>query len=655
MELDLAQLPTFEATKTGYGEPNDPFAVSDDDSEDVFQTIDEVSKNIFGSTRRLPPGKPLRDSHDEDHEELEVTNESSARRVTRSMTTPKGSQKDKEIPAPSNVSSPLICNAAYVPYAEDGLSAEQVESASKCTDDVSDSTSENIDVAPHGPADANVEQATSSSSLSELSRSPSPPAGLVAVKTEIQQDQGNEALAADESAAVVAETKPLTKKRKMTGRTSKHFTPDKRKTRNQPSEQTTNDIAGEPIADPIDPIQPQESTNTDPSPQSETPRISQSTRSSTRKQRKGTGKRSTYFTPPKPPLDLTYIDRVDLYNTTAGSKPHRLPAGTSTAPVPSIHSASFGIIQEKLWREPFWLLIAVTFLNKTTGRAAAPVFWLLKERYGTPEALAEARHEELEALVWHLGLQRQRSRRLIAIASAWVQRPPVRGVRFRTLHYPRKGDGKEFKGEEVVEGDVEACDGALEIGQIPGCGPYAWDSWRIFCRDVLRGVAGDYNGGGGAVVRKEREEEGEPEFVPEWQKVLPLDKELRACLRWMWLREGWIWDPETGEKRRATVDEMEKAERGEMEIEDSQERKFAAQAAGVEIEQDENETPVKTASVDDSLADAVEAELKDMAPKVDEKRAVTPEPVAEDESDLSDNIVVSPIRKGNRRSARLSV
>ena len=145
------------------------------------------------------------------------------------------------------------------------------------------------------------------------------------------------------------------------------------------------------------------------------------------------------------------------------------------------------------------------------------------------------------------------------------------------MHYPCKGDGKEFKRQQVVEEDADDVGGALEIGHLPGCGPYAWDSWRIFCRDTLRGVAEDYNGKGASAGK-----DGEV-FVPEWKKVVPLDKELRACLRWMWLREGWIWDHETGEKREATEEEMERAVKGEMEIKDPQERKFAAKAAGVEV------------------------------------------------------------------------
>jgi hypothetical protein len=125
---------------------------------------------------------------------------------------------------------------------------------------------------------------------------------------------------------------------------------------------------------------------------------------------------------------------------------------------------------------------------------------------------------------------------------------------------------------------------------------------------VLRGVADDYNGLNSASGRDSDDfagcagEDGitaplQPEcagssaptppsktgpFQPEWQRVLPLDKELRACLRWMWLREGWVWDCLTGAKRRANEEEMENARKGEMKIDDEGERKFAAAAAGAE-------------------------------------------------------------------------
>jgi hypothetical protein len=44
--------------------------------------------------------------------------------------------------------------------------------------------------------------------------------------------------------------------------------------------------------------------------------------------------------------------------------------------------------------------------------------------------------------------------------------------------------------------------------------------------------------------------------------VVPLDKELRACLRWMWLREGWEWDPLTGKKHKAAPALMREASDG---------------------------------------------------------------------------------------------
>jgi len=43
---------------------------------------------------------------------------------------------------------------------------------------------------------------------------------------------------------------------------------------------------------------------------------------------------------------------------------------------------------------------------------------------------------------------------------------------------------------------------------------------------------------------------------------VPKDKELRACLRWMWMREGWWWDAETGEKEVLREDMRRAVEEG---------------------------------------------------------------------------------------------
>ncbi|KAI0423670.1 DNA glycosylase [Xylaria sp. FL1042] len=266
--------------------------------------------------------------------------------------------------------------------------------------------------------------------------------------------------------------------------------------------------------------------------------------------------------------------------STKSPKKKRAPRGTvSSLPFPRLDAPRFGLIQEELASDPFQLLIAVTFLVRTTGKAAIPVFRTLMDRYPTPAALAEAPVADLVERIRHLGLGSVRAATIQRFARLWVAEPPRAGVGYVVRgyccadrkqlgqgqgqgHYHPRGtdleDGVKKEGEGEGEGELH-CGGsggsgnsrgggrdndrdseentmAWEIGHMTQ-GPYALDSWRIFCRDVLRGEAEDWNGAG-----------REGEFQPEWMRVLPRDKELRACLRWMWMREGWQWDPATGEK-----------------------------------------------------------------------------------------------------------
>ncbi|KAI3401679.1 hypothetical protein diail_9343 [Diaporthe ilicicola] len=238
----------------------------------------------------------------------------------------------------------------------------------------------------------------------------------------------------------------------------------------------------------------------------------------------------------------------------------------SALPIPPLAADKFGLVQEELAGDPFRLLIAVTFLIRTPGRVAIPVFRQLMERYPTAQALVEADPADIEAMMHHLGLSNQRTKTIQKYARTWLERPPSKDVRYGVKDYPQKGDGKDVRAGEVFgpEGpDADKCDGvvgspgrsdsskenepqakttarghgtAWEIGHLT-TGRYALDSWRIFCRDVLLGRAQDWKGKG-----------RDGTFQPEWMRVLPEDKELRACLRWMWMREGWEWDPKTGEK-----------------------------------------------------------------------------------------------------------
>jgi methyl-CpG-binding domain protein 4 len=263
-----------------------------------------------------------------------------------------------------------------------------------------------------------------------------------------------------------------------------------------------------------------------------------------RKPRKSTGTTSEHFTP--------------------SPKRKRVPAGTSAVPFPKLSAPRFGLIQERLATDPFRLLIAVTFLNKTHGKAARPIFEQVMETYPTPNDLAAADVTELSEMIHSLGFQNQRARKLIKIAETWVSEPPQKGKLFRTMDYPNKGNGRHLKPKDIVDEDVEDCieAGALEIAHIYGLGPYAWDSWRIFCRDVFRGVAEGYNGEGVSGYTPLCRSTHTSDFEPEWKRVVPLDKELRACLRWMWLREGWEWDPLTGNKKKAAPALMREASDG---------------------------------------------------------------------------------------------
>ncbi|KAI9663558.1 MAG: hypothetical protein M1831_002567 [Alyxoria varia] len=395
---------------------------------------------------------------------------------------------------------------------------------------------------------------------------------------------------------------------------------------------------------------------------------------------------------------------------------------------PPIVSKSFGLIQEKYTRKPFYLLLACLFLNRTKSKAALNCFFAIEKKFPTVEELTYADARGLYRMIEHLGLGHQRSKIILGRALIWlglrspensdVDDPlyrktqgkaetrlghPKRGLRYRTLNYPVPGAGHDIGKDEVV-GDEEGMEsvegfgsqdhkskyfptrftainsskpairspaksdtrsatdpdprsGAFEIYYMPGIGRYAMDSWRIFCRDDCRGVATDYDGGragkkalelpvdddgvgsssdadveDGCKRQVKIVKPGEPEwplccrgieeptlpngsqmairrpksylpadwdivvpvprpagtkqkkgaptreptmqplvqqptittgnslrnarndkpltppFEPEWKRVLPHDKELRAYLKWMWKRDGWRWDPYTGHR-----------------------------------------------------------------------------------------------------------
>ncbi|KAK8218709.1 DNA glycosylase, partial [Phyllosticta capitalensis] len=220
----------------------------------------------------------------------------------------------------------------------------------------------------------------------------------------------------------------------------------------------------------------------------------------------------------------------------------------SCLPFPPTTAQKFGLIQEELADEPLNLLIACMLLNKTKGIGAIPKFWELMERYPTVDELVAANFVDLVEMLRPLGLQNRKSESLILLCKHWTRNPPKKGTRYRMMDYPFKGAHKDIPtGITLADDDPRVS--AFEVCHLPFVGDYALDSWRIFCRDKLRGLADGYKGEG-----------AEPGFEPEWKRVIPKDKELRAFLRWMWLREGWLWDPETGNKKRASEDKATASE-----------------------------------------------------------------------------------------------
>jgi endonuclease III len=235
----------------------------------------------------------------------------------------------------------------------------------------------------------------------------------------------------------------------------------------------------------------------------------------------------------------------------------------STLPFPPLSAPAFGLMQERLAHDPFRLLLATIFLNKTPGERAIPVMYQLLERYPTPADLAGAEVGGVTEVIRRLGFQNQRARKIVAFAEMWIEKPPERGIRYRKVDYPVKGDGRDVKADEVLGEDDDRI--GWEVAHLPGCGAYSVDSWRMFCRDTL--------------LQKDTAAEG---FEPEWKRVLPTDKELRAWMTWMWLKEGWVWDKETGERTKASEELMAMARGGGVVVEEKEKSVLTVQPMVVE-------------------------------------------------------------------------
>ncbi|XP_066453096.1 methyl-CpG-binding domain protein 4 isoform X2 [Eleutherodactylus coqui] len=105
----------------------------------------------------------------------------------------------------------------------------------------------------------------------------------------------------------------------------------------------------------------------------------------------------------------------------------------------------FNLIQETLFHDPWKLLIATIFLNKTSGKMAIPVLWRFLEKYPTPEVARTADWKEMSELLQPLGLYELRAKTIVRFSDEYLT---------KKWRYPI---------------------------ELHGIGKYGNDSYRIFC------------------------------------------------------------------------------------------------------------------------------------------------------------------------------
>uniref|UniRef100_A0A8C6JRF8 Methyl-CpG-binding domain protein 4 n=1 Tax=Melopsittacus undulatus TaxID=13146 RepID=A0A8C6JRF8_MELUD len=105
----------------------------------------------------------------------------------------------------------------------------------------------------------------------------------------------------------------------------------------------------------------------------------------------------------------------------------------------------FNLIQETLFHDPWKLLIATIFLNKTSGKMAIPVLWEFLKKYPSPEITRTADWKEMSELIKPLGLYELRAKTIIRFSDEYLS---------KQWKYPI---------------------------ELHGIGKYGNDSYRIFC------------------------------------------------------------------------------------------------------------------------------------------------------------------------------
>ncbi|XP_016279984.1 methyl-CpG-binding domain protein 4 isoform X1 [Monodelphis domestica] len=154
------------------------------------------------------------------------------------------------------------------------------------------------------------------------------------------------------------------------------------------------------------------------------------------------------------------------YNKEALSPPRRKLFKKWTPP-----RSPFNLVQETLFHDPWKLLIATIFLNRTSGKMAIPVLWEFLEKYPSAEVARTADWKEVSELLKPLGLYDLRAKTIIKFSVF-----PLDEYLTKQWRYPI---------------------------ELHGIGKYGNDSYRIFC-------------------------------VNEWKQVHPEDHKLNKYHDWLW-------------------------------------------------------------------------------------------------------------------------
>ncbi|XP_041129105.1 methyl-CpG-binding domain protein 4-like [Polyodon spathula] len=112
----------------------------------------------------------------------------------------------------------------------------------------------------------------------------------------------------------------------------------------------------------------------------------------------------------------------------------------------------FNLVQETLFHDPWKLLIATIFLNKTSGKMAIPVLWQFLDRYPSPEVARSTDWREIAELLKPLGLNELRAKTMVKFSDEYLT---------KQWKYPI---------------------------ELHGIGKYGNDSYRIFCVNEWRQV-----------------------------------------------------------------------------------------------------------------------------------------------------------------------